>query len=107
LAAVALPVLGGTENALAEEPILLGLQRPVVDRLRLRDLTGGPVSNLLARREADADRVEVVDVDQVSLYSSSSMSAKLGASSNGPASSSASSLVVSPASTASVSASAL
>src|SRR5262249_26206655 len=38
LAAVALPVLGGTEDALAEEPVLLGLQRAVVDRLRLRDL---------------------------------------------------------------------
>src|SRR6187551_1160752 len=103
LAAVALPVLGRTEDALAEEPVLLGLQRPVVDRLRLRDLAGGPISNLLARREADADCVEVVDVDQVSLYSSSSMSAKLGASSNGPASSSASSLFDSPATTASVS----
>ena len=37
LAAVALPVLGRTEDALAEEPVLLGLQRPVVDRLGLRD----------------------------------------------------------------------
>ena len=39
LAAVALPVLGGTEDALAEEAVLLRLERPVVDRLRLRDLT--------------------------------------------------------------------
>src|SRR4029453_10941826 len=31
LPAVALPVLGRTEDALAEEPVLLGLQRPVVD----------------------------------------------------------------------------
>ena len=38
LAAVALPVLGRTEDALAEEAVLLGLQRAVVDRLRLRDL---------------------------------------------------------------------
>src|SRR3954468_3112451 len=38
LAAVALPVLGGTEDALAEEAVLLRLQRAVVDRLRLRDL---------------------------------------------------------------------
>src|SRR3954452_23099395 len=35
LAAVALPVLGRTEDALAEQPILLGLQRAVVDRLGL------------------------------------------------------------------------
>jgi hypothetical protein len=38
LAAVALPVLGRTEDALAEEPVLLGLQRAVVDRLGLGDL---------------------------------------------------------------------
>ena len=36
LPAVALPVLRGTEDALAEEPVLLGLQRPVVDGLGLR-----------------------------------------------------------------------
>jgi hypothetical protein len=65
LAAVALPVLGRTEDALAEEPVLLGLERAVVDRLRLRDLAGGPIPNLLRRRETDADRVEVVDVDHL------------------------------------------
>ena len=35
LAAVALPVLGGTEDALAEQTVALGLERAVVDRLRL------------------------------------------------------------------------
>src|SRR5207344_2704813 len=35
LAAVALPVAGGPEDALVEEPILLGSKRAVVDRLRL------------------------------------------------------------------------
>src|SRR5262249_46404538 len=64
LAAIALPVLGGTEDALAEEAVALGLERAVVDRLRLGDLAGGPVADLLARREADTDRVEIVDVDQ-------------------------------------------
>ena len=64
LAAVALPVLRGTEDALAEEAVLLGLQRAVVDRLRLGDLAGGPVADLLRRREADPDGIEVVDVDQ-------------------------------------------
>ena len=39
LAAVALPVAGGAEDLLAEEPVLLRLQGPVVDRLRLLDLT--------------------------------------------------------------------
>src|SRR5262245_7233319 len=38
-AAVAFPVLHGTENALAEEAILLRLERPVVDGLRLRHFT--------------------------------------------------------------------
>src|SRR5439155_10697084 len=66
LAAVALPVLRRTEDALAEEPVALGLQGAVVDRLRLRDLAGRPVANLLARREPDTDRVEVIDVDQSS-----------------------------------------
>ncbi len=38
LAAVALPVLGRTEDALAEEAVALGLERAVVDGLRLGDL---------------------------------------------------------------------
>src|SRR5205823_9942693 len=43
LAAVALPVLRRTEDALAEEAVALGLERAVVDRLGLRDLAGRPV----------------------------------------------------------------
>ena len=65
LAAVALPVLRRAEDALAEEPVALGLERAVVDRLRLGDLAGRPVADLLARREPDTDRVEIVDVDHV------------------------------------------
>ena len=65
LPAVALPVLRGAEDALAEEAVTLGLERAVVDRLGLRDLAGRPVADLLARREPDADRVEVVDIDHV------------------------------------------
>src|SRR5204863_7777560 len=64
LAAVALPVLGRTEDALAEEAVLLRLERAVVDGLRLGDLAGRPVANLLRRRKSDPDGVEVVDVDQ-------------------------------------------
>src|SRR5439155_6839027 len=66
LAAVALPVLGRTEDALAEEAVALGLERAVVDRLGLRYLAGRPVANLLGRRETDTDRVELIDVDQSS-----------------------------------------
>src|SRR6202030_3591964 len=64
LAAVALPVLRRPEDALAEEAVALGLERAVVDRLRLRYLSGGPVADLLRRRESDPDRVEVIDIDQ-------------------------------------------
>ena len=38
LAAIALPVLGGTEDALTEQPVLLRLECPVIDGLRLGDL---------------------------------------------------------------------
>ena len=65
LAAVALPVLGRTEDALAEQAVALRLQGAVVDGLRLGDLARGPVADLLAGSKPDADRVEIVDVDQV------------------------------------------
>src|SRR5207248_7882055 len=66
LPAVALPVAGRPEDALAEEAVPLRLQRAVVDRLGLRDLARRPVANLLARGKADPNRIEIVDVDQVS-----------------------------------------
>src|SRR5262249_22521088 len=47
LAAVALPVLCRTEDALAEQAILLRLERTVVDGLRLRHLAIAPGANLL------------------------------------------------------------
>src|SRR5581483_7155545 len=69
LAAVALPVARRPEDALAKEAVALGLQRAVVDRLRLRDLARRPVADLLAGGEPDPDRVEIVDVDHSSLLS--------------------------------------
>src|SRR5690348_648363 len=74
LAAVALPVLGRTEDALAEEPVFLGLQRPVVDRLGLRYLAPAPGADFLRRREPDLDRVEIVDVDHQSSTSAGAAS---------------------------------
>src|SRR5207237_10599485 len=67
LAAVALPVLRRTEDALAEQTVALRLERAVVDGLGLRYLARRPVADLLRRREADADRVEIIDVDQGAL----------------------------------------
>src|SRR4029077_8787792 len=65
LTAVALPVLGRTKDALAEQAVLLGLERPVVDRLRLGPLPRAPGADLLGGGQADLDRVEIVDVDQI------------------------------------------
>ncbi len=65
LAAVALPVPRGTEDALAEQTVLLGLERPVVDGLRLLDLAVGPGPDLIGRRQADPQLVEVVDVEHL------------------------------------------
>jgi hypothetical protein len=47
LPAVALPVLDWTENALAEQSIPFRLERPIVDRLGLRDLSVTPGPDLV------------------------------------------------------------
>src|SRR5438552_11149975 len=62
LAAVALPVAGRSEDPLAEQAVLLRLQRPVVDGLRLLDLAVRPCPDLVRRGQADPQFVEVVDV---------------------------------------------
>ena len=46
LAAVALPVLCGSEDPLAEQSVGLGLQCPVVDGLGLLHLAVGPLTHL-------------------------------------------------------------
>src|SRR5262249_41919892 len=58
LAAQALIVLDRAENARAEETVTLGLERAVVDGLRLLDLAVGPRQNFLRTRDRDADLVE-------------------------------------------------
>ena len=68
LAAVALPVLGGTEDLLAEQPVLLGTQRAVVDGLRLLDLTVGPRADRVGRSQPDPQLIEVVDVQHSSSF---------------------------------------
>ena len=58
LAAVALPVLGGAEDALAEQAVALGLQGSIVDGFRLYDLAVRPLADLLRRCEANADGIQ-------------------------------------------------
>ncbi len=69
LAAVALPVLGRAEDLLAEQPVLLRLERPVVDRLRLLHLAVGPHADLVRGGQGDAQLGALVDVvHAVSLF---------------------------------------
>jgi len=76
LAAMAFPVLDGSENAFAEQAILFGLERAVVDGFGLGDFTPRPpvpkslhfqaltllgvlgTTDLLRRRDADLDVIE-------------------------------------------------
>ena len=62
LAAVALPVASRSEDLLAEQAVLLRLQRAVVDGLRLLDLAEGPVTDVVRGGKADAEFIEEVDV---------------------------------------------
>src|SRR3981081_3407071 len=57
-AAQALVVLDRAEDARAEQPVTLGLEGAVVDRLRLFDLAVGPRQNLLRARNRNPDLVE-------------------------------------------------
>ena len=57
-AAVALPVLAGSENPLTEQTVPFGLECSVVDRLRLCYLASGPLTNLLRGRKSDLDRIK-------------------------------------------------
>src|SRR5690606_17002187 len=65
LAAVALPVPGRAEDLLAEEPVLLRLQGPVVDGLGLLDFAVAPTADVLRRSQANPQLVEEVDVEHV------------------------------------------
>ena len=68
-AAVALPVLGRSENALAEQTVALGLEGAVVDGLRLFDFAVGPVQNHFRGGNADLNGVKGC----IAHYSSSSL----------------------------------
>ena len=59
LAAEALPVGDRPEDLRAEQAVPFGLERPVVDRLRLGHLAVRPREDLVRRRQTDPDGVEV------------------------------------------------
>jgi hypothetical protein len=63
LAARAFPVTRGPENLLAEQAIFLGLQRAVVDRFGLLDLTVRPATNVVGRRQANAELIKSLCVE--------------------------------------------
>ena len=54
----AFPIPGRPENALAKQTALFGLEGPVVDRLRILDLTLAPRPHRVRGRDADRDLVE-------------------------------------------------
>src|SRR5690606_18248164 len=64
LAASALPVTAGSEYLLAEEAVLLGLQRAVVDGLGLLDLAERPAANIVSGRQTDLKLVETRTLEQ-------------------------------------------
>ena len=76
LAAVALPVPSRSEDLLAEQPVLLRAQRPVVDRLRLLHLAVRPRTDLIRGGQPDLELVEHVHVKHslISLSRSSRVS---------------------------------
>lgn len=63
LAAVALPVPGRTEDLLAEESVLLGLEGAVVDGLGLLDLAVAPLTDVVSGGQTDPELIEEVDVE--------------------------------------------
>ena len=60
LAAQALVILDRPEDAGAEQPVALGLEGPIVDRLRLLDLAVGPGVDALRAGDRDADLIEAL-----------------------------------------------
>jgi hypothetical protein len=61
LAAQALEVLDRSKDLRAEKAVALGLEGPIIDRLRLLHLAVRPRADHVRRRKADPDHVEVLD----------------------------------------------
>ena len=91
LTAVALPVLGRSEDTLAEKAIALRLERTIIDRFRLFNLTVGPALDGLRRCQANTDRFEMIHFKHIfaisfpthiSSFSMEARSSMLGSSSS-------------------------
>ena len=65
LAAVALPVFGGPEDLLAEQPVLFRTERAVVDGLGLLYLAIGPSPNGIGSGQPNGELIESVDVQHL------------------------------------------
>ena len=63
LAAGALPVLGGAEDLLAEQAVLLGLEGAVVDRSRASSPRRGTRQRIVGTGKANVELVEVVYIE--------------------------------------------
>src|SRR5207248_9360499 len=61
LAAGAFPVLLRSEDALADQPVLLGTIGPVIDRLGLLDLAERPAPDIVRAGQSNLDGAVVVD----------------------------------------------
>ena len=57
-AAVAFPVLGGAENAFAEQAVAFRLQGTVIDGLRFLDLAVGPLADHIRGRNSNFNRIK-------------------------------------------------
>ncbi len=86
--AVALPVLGGSEDLLAKQAFALRLQRPVIDGLWLLDLTAGPRTNLFRGGQRNSYIVKVVHIQHSPYPLSSSLCSESSAASEAKSSSS-------------------
>jgi len=60
-ATVALPVLYRAKDPLAEKPVPLWLESPIVDGFRLFDLTKRPVANILGGSYPDPDDFNTIE----------------------------------------------
>ena len=65
-AAVALPILRGPEDTLAEQAVALGLKGPVVYGFSFGDLAVRPLPDLFRRSKADLYGIKVCKLKQVS-----------------------------------------